>query len=183
VQFLHCQRNRSNLLHELGTDLIGNRTTAGAGHEHAGVVPVHADFCFHAAQEFQGFFRLLGFVPLVIAPQHFVGGGICDYRLDGRRTHVESNQEFRFVVVRLQVLLRRLLSRTHMLLEWVIVLPLVIVHSVLCFGVLGNRSFPTTDYCSSQSPLAAAGTATPGTRDLFQSRVLLSMRSLTCKMN
>jgi hypothetical protein len=43
---------------------------AGAGHEHARVVAVDADFGLHALEKFERLLRLLGFVALVVLPEN-----------------------------------------------------------------------------------------------------------------
>ena len=78
------QRNRGNLLHKFRSDLVGDGPTARAGDEHAGVAPVNTHLGFHAFEELEGFFRLLGFMALVVLPQQLVRGSIDEYGLDCR---------------------------------------------------------------------------------------------------
>ena len=74
---------------------------ARAGHEHARVVAVDADLGFHPLQELQRLLRLLGFVALVVLPEHLVAGGIDHDRLHRGRAHVQADQELGLVIVRL----------------------------------------------------------------------------------
>ena len=68
MHLLHRERNRGDFLHELGANLLGNRATPGAGHEHASVVAINSGVGFHAAQKFQRLLRLLGLVALIVLP-------------------------------------------------------------------------------------------------------------------
>src|SRR5215472_10154686 len=158
MQLLDGQRHRRYFLHELGADLIRNGSAAGTGHEHAGVVLADAGLGLHAPQKFEAFLRLLGLMPLVVLPQDLVAGRIHYDRFHRGGAHIEPHHKFRRVIV----------------------------HSVLLTGLAGSRSvgFKTgSEMLATQSPLAAAGTAIPGTRERFQKRVLLSIRSLTCSTN
>jgi hypothetical protein len=100
VKLFDRQRHGSDLLHKLRANLIGNSVTARARHEHPRVVPVDSHLRFHAAQEFQGLFRLLGLVTLVVLPQNLVALGIYDGRLDCGGTDVKPYKKLRVVVVR-----------------------------------------------------------------------------------
>ena len=57
------------------------------------LLAVDADFGFHAPQELQRLFRLLGFVALVVLPQNLVGRGIDHDRLHRGRADIEPNQK------------------------------------------------------------------------------------------
>ena len=100
MHLLDGERNRRNFLHEFRADLVGDRSAAGAGHEHARVVAVDADFLFDAAQEFERLLRLLGFVALVVLPENLVGRRVDDGRFYRRRTHIEAHHELRVMIVR-----------------------------------------------------------------------------------
>src|SRR5919108_2235293 len=100
MQLLDSQRDSGYLLHELRSDLIGNRATPGAGHEHARVVPVDPGIGFHPLQKLQRLLGLLGLMALIVLPEHLVRGGVDHDGLDRSRTHVESDQELSAVIVR-----------------------------------------------------------------------------------
>ena len=99
VQLFDGERNCGYFLHEFCADLVGDRAAAGAGHEHAGVVRVDADFGFHALQEFKGLFRLLGFVALIVLPESLIAGGIDDHRFHRGRADVEPDQKLDCAIV------------------------------------------------------------------------------------
>ena len=88
MQLLYRQGNRRHFLHELGADLFGDSRPAGSRHEHAGIVAVDAYLGFHALQEFKALFRLLGFMALVILPQHLITDSVDHHRLHGRGAHI-----------------------------------------------------------------------------------------------
>ena len=51
----------------------------------------NADFAFHALEEFQQLLRLLGFVALVVLPDHLVGFSIDDDCLDRRGANIHTD--------------------------------------------------------------------------------------------
>ena len=73
MKFLDSQGNGGNLLHEFGANLVGNCAAARAGHEHSSIVPINSNLEFHAFEEFQRLFGLLGLVALIVLPQNLVG--------------------------------------------------------------------------------------------------------------
>ena len=84
MQLLDCERNRGDFLHELRANLIADRSAARARHEHARVMRVDADFGLHALQKFQRLLRLLGFVALIVLPQHLIAGSVNHDSFHGR---------------------------------------------------------------------------------------------------
>src|SRR5215468_7600805 len=62
---------------------------------------VNAGIGFHTLQELERFFRLLGFVALVVLPQNLIRVRIHYDRLHCCRTHVKSDEKLCIVVVRL----------------------------------------------------------------------------------
>jgi hypothetical protein len=100
MHLLDGERNCSDFLHEFRADLVGNRTATRAGHEHARVTGVDADFFFYAPQELQRLFGLLGLVALVVLPKNFVGSRVDDGCFHRRRTHIEPNHELGVMIVR-----------------------------------------------------------------------------------
>ena len=101
MQLLDRQRNCGYFLHEFRADLVCDSASAGAGQEHTRVVTIDADLGFHPLQEFQGFFRLLGFVALVVLPEHLIAGRIDHHGFHSGRAYVEADHERGVVVVRL----------------------------------------------------------------------------------
>ncbi len=91
MHLLDRQRNRRDFLHELGANQVGQRASARAGDEDAAVVRSNADFLFHALQEFQQLFRLLGLVALIVLPDHLVGFGVDDHGLHRGRADVHAD--------------------------------------------------------------------------------------------
>jgi hypothetical protein len=49
--------------------------------------------CLHATQKLKAFFRLTGFMPLIVLPDRFVCLGVNDDRFDGCGTYVQANQK------------------------------------------------------------------------------------------
>ena len=76
MELLDRERNRSDFLHELGADQVGQRAATRAGDEDAAIVRSDADFILHALEELEQLLRLLGLVALIILPDHLVGFGI-----------------------------------------------------------------------------------------------------------
>ena len=99
MQLLDRQRNRRHFLYKLGADLLGDRAAAGTGHEHARVVRIDAGFGFHALQEFQRLFRLLGLVALIVLPEHLVARSIDDHRFHRGRAHIQPHQKLDLAIV------------------------------------------------------------------------------------
>jgi hypothetical protein len=62
-------------------------------------MPINADFFLDAAQKFQRLLGLLGFMPLVVLPQSFVSGRVHHNRFDRGRSDIQSDHEFRVVIV------------------------------------------------------------------------------------
>src|SRR5689334_20654592 len=62
---------------------------------------VEADIGVHALQEFERLLRLLGFVALVILPEHPITRGLDNNSFDRRRTYIEADHELGFMVMRL----------------------------------------------------------------------------------
>ena len=58
------------------------------------LLAIDADLGLHALQKLQRLLRLLGFVALIVLPQHLVGGGIDHDRLHRGGANVEADQEF-----------------------------------------------------------------------------------------
>ena len=52
-----------------------------------------ADIGFHPPQELQDFFGLSRFVTLIVLPDNVLGALVHGHRLDGRRAHVDADQE------------------------------------------------------------------------------------------
>ena len=97
---------------------------------------------FHALQKLQRLLRLLGFVALVVLPENLVRRGInndCFYR---SRTHVETDEELRYMIVRLLRVLHLLDRRLgfdafDLNQRWTFV-ALVVHHSSLESGVVAS---------------------------------------------
>ena len=102
VQFFHRQGDGCYLLNKFRADLVRNRAAIRAGHKHARVMAVDVRFRFHPLQEFQGLLRLLGFMPLIVLPEHLVGRRLDHDGLDRGRTHVKSYQELGTVIAGLR---------------------------------------------------------------------------------
>ncbi len=97
VELLDRERNRSDFLHELCADQIGQRAATGAGDEDAAIVRSDADFILHALEEFEQLFRLLGLVALIVLPDHLVGFGLNHDGLNGGRADVHADGVDRLV--------------------------------------------------------------------------------------
>ena len=97
MQLLDGERDRGDFLHELGADQVGQRAAARAGDEDAAVVRSDADFLFHALEEFQQLFRLLGLVALVVLPDHLVSFGLDDDGLHRGRADIHADGVDRLV--------------------------------------------------------------------------------------
>ena len=91
MKLLYGERYGSDLLHKFCADQRGNVAAARASDEHATVVRCDAGFRLHAIQELKNFFRLFGFMPLVVGPNHLVGSGIDDDRFHCRRAHIHAD--------------------------------------------------------------------------------------------
>ena len=104
MELFHRQRNRRDLLNELGADLLGNAPSPRTGQEHASVVAANAGVLLHPLEELQCLFRLLGLVPLVVLPEDFIGGRIDNHGLYGGRTNIESNHEFILLIMTVRLM-------------------------------------------------------------------------------
>src|SRR5690242_4067473 len=94
IHALHGQRDRVHFLDKLGAEKLGETVAAAARDEHARAGRVEAfDFSFEALAELEDLFGLLGVVPLVIAPEDLVAGGVDDDGFDRGRANVHPDQE------------------------------------------------------------------------------------------
>ena len=99
MQLLHRQRNRRDFLHEFCADLVCDSPSSRARQEDTCIVAINSCIGFHPLQEFQRLFRLLGFMALIILPEHLVCSSIDHYRFHRGRAHVKSDQELGVVIV------------------------------------------------------------------------------------
>ena len=160
---------------------------------------IDADFGFHALQEFQSLLRLLGLVALIVLPQDLVGCRIDHHGFYRGRADVESDQELacrdRAACAHAGAGWATLgLERSDLDQLWT----LVIVHYILSVSCgepnrtaerlrreLANYSLDVLAFSAVIQLLVARHRRNrfTRTRDRFQKRVSLSMRSLTCRMN
>src|SRR5439155_3852883 len=93
IQVLDRQRDRVDLLDELGADVRGDAAAARAGDEDASLTGLDARVGLHALQELQALFGLLGVVALVVAPDDVLGRQVDYYRLHRGRADVQANHQ------------------------------------------------------------------------------------------
>ncbi len=92
VQFLHRERDRVDFLYELRAQIPGHPVPAGAGDEDAAFLRLEAvDLGLESLEELERLLRLLGVVPLVIAPDDLVCERIGHHGLHRRGADVEPN--------------------------------------------------------------------------------------------
>src|SRR5262249_11768969 len=93
-QFLDREGDRVDLLDELGSEPLAQRRRARPRHEHAPLVLRRGrERRLDRLEQLEHLLGLLGLVPLVIAPQDLERPRIEDDGLDGRRAHVDSDDD------------------------------------------------------------------------------------------
>ena len=93
IQVLDRQRNGVHFLDELGANVGGDAAAARARDEDASLTGLDARVRFHALQELQAFFGLLGVVALVVAPDDVLRGQVNHHRLHRGRADVQANHQ------------------------------------------------------------------------------------------
>jgi hypothetical protein len=64
-------------------------------------VPIDPHLGFHSLQELERLFGLLGFMTLVVLPQHAIRRRVNDHCLHRSRTYVKPDEELGDVIMRL----------------------------------------------------------------------------------
>ena len=93
MHFFDCQRDGRDLLDELRAHQRGEIAAARSGDEHPAVARPDLEIRFEPAEKLKGLLRLLGFVTLVVRPDHPVGGWIHGDSLDRGRSDIDADEQ------------------------------------------------------------------------------------------
>ena len=93
IELFDRERNRVHFLNELGANVAAHRSAAAARHENAALPRLDPGVRFHALQEFQALFRLLGVVALVVAPDDLIGRGVHHHGFHRGRADVKADDQ------------------------------------------------------------------------------------------
>ena len=102
IQLFNRERNGIHFLHELGADVLRKARAARTGDEDAEIfVRSGGEVLLDLLQHLQHFFRLLGFVALVVSPEDLVGFVVHDDDLYGCRADVGSHPKHVVLLLRI----------------------------------------------------------------------------------
>ena len=93
IKLLDGERNGVHFLDKFGANVGAHRPAAAARHENAALPRLDAGVCFHALQEFQTLFRLLGVVALIVAPDDLVRRGVHHHGFHRGRADIKADDQ------------------------------------------------------------------------------------------